>query len=84
VKVPEPVAAEPAAPPQAELALVVEAVAEPAVVKAVPEPVVVPAPAQPEIVQAAPEPVAGPVIQPIVLGQDAVPDAPAKKGWWRR
>jgi ribonuclease E len=51
---------------------------EPAAVElAAPEPVAVAL--EPQL-----EPVAAPTIKPIVVGVDPIPDAPVKKGWWRR
>ncbi|MBB5692609.1 Rne/Rng family ribonuclease [Muricoccus pecuniae] len=48
-----------------------------------------PVPAAPEAAstpeQPAPaEPVVGAIVQPVLLGTDNAPEAPAKKGWWRR
>jgi ribonuclease E len=66
-------APEAAAPePEPELALT----PEPVTVTA--EPVAAPAP------EPVAEVVAGPVVQPILVGQDPIPDAPPKRGWWRR
>ena len=70
----EPVEAEPmAAAPVAVAPAAAEAVAEAQVVL---EPVA--APAEPQA------PVVGPAVRPVVLGQDGVPEAPPKRGWWRR
>jgi ribonuclease E len=59
---------EAAAPPAAE-----PPVAEAPVVAAAPEPP--PAP---------PEPIVGPAIKPLVLGQDEIPVAERKRGWWKK
>ena len=70
----EPVEAEPmAAAPVAVAPAAAEAVAEAQVVL---EPVA--APAEPQA------PVVGPAVRPVVLGQDGGPEAPPKRGWWRR
>ena len=65
---------------------VVEPVAA-AAVPAVTEPVAAPVvaePAQPAAPVAPEGPVVGPAVRPVVLGQDDVPPAPPKRGWWRR
>ena len=77
-----------------------ETVAEPASEAPAELPAAAPAEAAPEPVPAAPaiseappvpaveagrvEPVAGTVVQPVLLGTEEAPAAPAKKGWWRR
>ena len=76
-----------AAPPAEVTPEPVAAVAEPepvAEVAPAPEPAA-PEPAAPEPAAAEPaaEAVAGPVIQPIVIGETAAP-AEKKRGWWRR
>ena len=82
-------------PPQPLAALATEPGPEPELVAAAPAPEPVaaaPAP-EPEPIAVAPapapappppaEPVIGPAIQPVVIGE-AGPEAPKKKGWWRR
>ena len=79
-----------AVPAQADVVVTAEApaivepeVPEPVAPETAPiEPVTVVAEAEPGPAQ--PEPVAAPVIKPLVVGVDTIPDAPAKKGWWRR
>lgn len=79
--------AEPAPAPAVEAAP--EPVPEP-VAELAPEPVVAAAPAPVvEIVAPTPEPepalvVVGPAIKPLVIGEDELPPAPPKRGWWRR
>ncbi len=89
VEAPVPVAVAPVAVAPVAVAPVEVAapVAEPVVVAA-PVAVVVPEVVAPEPLAVAPEPepevAAGPVVRPIVIGQDTLPEAPPKKGWWRR
>jgi ribonuclease E len=80
---PEPVAevavASPVALPPVSLSGTVEAdIAEPqaAVAASAPEPAA--------SAEARPEPVVGPAIRPLVIGQDDIPAAERKRGWWRR
>ncbi|WP_458095731.1 Rne/Rng family ribonuclease [Roseomonas sp. WA12] len=86
---PEPVAPEPAAeftapetPPAAMPEASAPTEAAPASQAVDVQPPAEPASA-PAAEPAAAEPVVGAVVQPVVLGADA-PEAPAKKGWWRR
>ena len=82
----------PAMPPQTEAARAPEPpIAESIVVETVaaePGPVAPVAEEPPlpvvEPVADAPEAVAGPAVQPIVIGQDDVPQAEPKRGWWKR
>ncbi|MCW3476711.1 Rne/Rng family ribonuclease [Limobrevibacterium gyesilva] len=77
VAAPEPAAApEPVAAPELVPAPVVAPVP---VMESAPEPAA-PEPAAP----VAPELPAAPAIKPIVIGQDTLPDAQPKRGWWRR
>jgi ribonuclease E len=75
----EPVAAE--APAVAEPAVAEPAVAEPVVA----EPVAV-QPAAPEAAATATAepPPASPAIKPLLVGEDVIPGAAPKRGWWRR
>ncbi len=77
----------PAAPPPVAEEPVPEPVAEPPVVEP-PEPAPPPAPAPvPEPVTVAEEPrepIVGPPVKPLVIGQDEIPTAERKRGWWRR
>ncbi|HEY8609752.1 MAG TPA: Rne/Rng family ribonuclease [Roseomonas sp.] len=43
-----------------------------------------PEPAAPEPAAERAEPVVGTIVQPVLLGAEDAPAAPAKKGWWRR
>jgi ribonuclease E len=83
---------EPASP---EPVVTPEAAPEPALQAAEAAPVAAAEPAAPEPQAPAPaaeapveeqraEPVVGTVVQPVLLGTENVPAAPAKKGWWRR
>ncbi|MBP0491515.1 Rne/Rng family ribonuclease [Pararoseomonas indoligenes] len=66
-----------AAPPVPEPAPVQDAVPPPAPAEA--------ASGEATAAEATPaEPVAGTVVQPVLLGTEDTPAAPAKKGWWRR
>ncbi|WP_245215429.1 Rne/Rng family ribonuclease [Pararoseomonas baculiformis] len=84
---PAPTAPEPAAPaPASEPAaseLTQPDMPVPAAATAVPT---IPAMAPADAAQAEErtEPVVGTVIQPVLLGSEDAPSAPAKKGWWRR
>ena len=90
--VPEPLAEIVAVEPVVEaLPEIAEPVAVPAEAVEVitPAPVAViaepePTPAPESVPVAEPEVVAAPVSKPIMVGVDTLPDAPAKKGWWRR
>ncbi len=83
--VPEPASVQQDAPVEAAAAPAeatearAEAVETPAV--AAPEPTAEPHAAAAE---PAPEPAAEPTVQPIVIGEDVLLEAPPKKGWWRR
>jgi ribonuclease E len=81
----ERAATRPAAPPaQGEPAppAAPEPMAAEAPPAAPPEPTVQAAPPAPE--PPAPEPPPAPVIQPILVGTQDDPDAPKRRGWWRR
>ena len=74
---------EPESAPEPMPEPVAESVSEP-VAEAKPEPVA-------EVVAPTPEPAAepapvvvGPAIKPLVIGEDELPPAPPKRGWWRR
>jgi ribonuclease E len=87
---PEPEEAE-QAHAQAEESESLERLAPPLAPEPGPEPEAAPAaePEQPEaaepVTRAAPvEPVIGPPVKPVVIGADPLPEAPPKRGWWRR
>ncbi len=56
----------------------------PAAMPAEPEAVAAEPVVTPEELPSAPEPVVGPAVKPLVIGQDEIPAAERKRGWWRR
>jgi len=87
---PVPAAAAPEPAPEPVVAPIAEHLVEPPVEPAMeraPEPVAAPVPEP--IAEAAPDldpapVVVGPAIKPLVIGEDELPAAPPKRGWWRR